>query len=82
MHEVPTGMVTPQRLGRDFLLAAEQFVAAGQIKAQFRFNRLMKGQNILHLIELALEELEAQGKARPEKSGQLSLNLEQRGFSL
>lgn len=82
MHAIPTGMVTPQRLGRDFLLATEQFVATGQIKARFQFNRLMKGQNILHLIEMALEELEAQGKAKPEKDGQLSLNLGQRGFSL
>lgn len=82
MYAGSTGMVTPQRLGRDFLLAAEQFVSTGQLKMSFQFNRLMKGQNILHLIEMVLEEVEAQGKSKQADDGQLSLQLQQKGFSL
>lgn len=75
MNDVPTGMVTPQRLGHAFLLAAEYAVAGGSLAKDFRHNAAMQGFNILHLIQTVVDELDKQGKAKQTDNVQLCLDL-------
>lgn len=75
MNDVPSRMVTPQRLGHAFLLAAEYAVAGGSLAKDFRHNKAMRGFNILHMIETVVEELDKQGKQKQSDNGQLCLDL-------
>lgn len=75
MNDVPSRMVTPQRLGHAFLLAAEHAVAGGSLAKDFRHNAAMRGFNIIHMIQAVVDELDKQGKQKENDNGQLCLDL-------